>query len=190
MRERKRRWRWIIGLVVGAMMVGAYELSPRLLYEDSPRDRADVIVILGGDAEGRVWRGLELYKDGVAPRIFLSGSGNGLPRRRLELAGVDPGVIGEEDRSRNTRENAEYGVAWMREQGLDSAVIVTSWWHSRRALACFRKFGPDLEFGSMPFYPGTSMKGKPSVQEAVFIFQEYVKAVLYPVRHGVWVWGK
>jgi hypothetical protein len=58
----------------------------------------------------------------------------------------------------------------------------------RRALACFREFGPDLEFGSMPSYPGVSMEGKPSVQEAVFIIQEYVKAVLYPVRHGVWVW--
>jgi hypothetical protein len=57
MRERKRRWKWIIGLLVGAMIVGAYELSPRLLYENSPRHRADVIIILGGDAEGRVWRG-------------------------------------------------------------------------------------------------------------------------------------
>lgn len=45
-----------------------------------------------------------------------------------------------------------------------------------------------FRFGSMPSYPGVSMEGKPSVQEAVFIFQEYVKAVLYPVRHGVWVW--
>ena len=57
MRERKRWRRWIFGLVVGAMMVGAYVLSPRLWYEDSPRERADVIIILGGDAEGRVWRG-------------------------------------------------------------------------------------------------------------------------------------
>jgi hypothetical protein len=56
-------------------------------------------------------------------------------------------------------------------------------------MACFRKFGPDLECGSMPFYAGTGMEGKPSVQEAVFIIQEYVKAVLNSVRHGVWVWG-
>ena len=41
----------------------------------------------------------------------------------------------------------------------------------------------------MPSYPGVSMEGKPSVQEVVFIIQEYVKAVLYPLRHGVWVWG-
>jgi hypothetical protein len=33
-------------------------------------------------------------------------------------AAVEMGVIVEEDRSRNTRENAEYSVAWMREQGL------------------------------------------------------------------------
>jgi hypothetical protein len=121
--------------------------------------------------------------------ILLSGAGDGgLPRRRLELAGVDSGVIVEEDRSRNTRENAEYSVAWMREQGFESAVIVTSWWHSRRALACFRKFGPDMEWSSVPSYPGVSMDGKPSVQEAVFIFQEYVKVALYPVLHGVWAW--
>jgi hypothetical protein len=32
--------------------------------------------------------------------------------------------------------------------------------------------------------------GKPSVQEAVFIFQEYVKAGLYPALHGVWAWQR
>ena len=62
---------------------------------------------------------------------------------------MDPGVIFEEKQSRNTRENAEYSVAWMRERGFKSAVVVTSWWHSRRAMACFRKFGPELEFGNV-----------------------------------------
>jgi uncharacterized SAM-binding protein YcdF (DUF218 family) len=187
----RRRWKWVIGLAVGAIMVGAYVLSPRLLYVEHGVASADVIIVLGGDAEGRVWRGLELYKEDVAPTILLSGAGDGgLPRRRLELAGVDSGVIVEEDRSRNTRENAEYSVAWMREQGFESAVIVTSWWHSRRALACFRKFGPDMEWSSVPSYPGVSMDGKPSVQEAVFILQEYVKVALYPVLHGVWAWQR
>jgi uncharacterized SAM-binding protein YcdF (DUF218 family) len=97
----------------GGIMVGAYVLAPRLLLVEHGVASADVIIVLGGDAEGRVWRGLELYKEGVGHKILLSGPGDcGAPRRRLELAGVDSRVIVEEDRSRNTRENAEYSVAW------------------------------------------------------------------------------
>jgi uncharacterized SAM-binding protein YcdF (DUF218 family) len=128
----------VLVLLCGGL-TAAWFLSPRLLYVEHGVVPADVIIVLGGDAEGRVWRGLELYKEGVGPTILLSGAGDGgLPRRRLELAGMDSRVIVEEDRSRNTRENAEYSVAWMRDQGLESAVVVTTWWHSKRALACFR----------------------------------------------------
>ena len=37
-----------------AAMVAAWFLSPQLLYIERPATTADVIIILGGDAEGRV----------------------------------------------------------------------------------------------------------------------------------------
>ena len=40
-----------------AAIVAAWFLSPQLLYIEKPATAADVIIILGGDAEGRVWRG-------------------------------------------------------------------------------------------------------------------------------------
>jgi uncharacterized SAM-binding protein YcdF (DUF218 family) len=88
-------WGLVLALVVlCGGLTAAWFLSPRLLYVEHGLVPADVIIVLGGDAEGRVWRGLELYKEDVAPTILLSGGGDGgLPRRRLELAGVDSRVI-------------------------------------------------------------------------------------------------
>ena len=168
MRERKRRWKWIGGLGLSAVMVGLYVLSPRLLYVESANPKGEVIVVLGGDADGRTWKALELYRSEAATRILVSGDGdNELIRPRLELARVPRYAISSESESGNTRENAEFSVRWMREQKVRRAIVVTSWYHSRRALSCFRKFGPEIEYASAPCYHGLSMDGKPSVWEQI-----------------------
>lgn len=187
---RKASWRIAIALVIGGVLVGAYYLSPRLLYVESANARGEVLVVLGGDADGRTWKALELYRSEAATRILVSGDGdNELIRRRLELARVPRYAISSESESGNTRENAEFSVRWMREQKVRRAIVVTSWYHSRRALSCFRKFGPEIEYASAPCYHGLSMDGKPSVWELPEVFAEYLKCVWYLPRHGVWVWG-
>jgi hypothetical protein len=75
----------VLVLLCGGL-TAAWFLSPRLLYVEHGVVPADVIIVLGGDAEGRVWRGLELYKEDVAPhpvvgcgrwRITASAAGAG-----------------------------------------------------------------------------------------------------------------
>ncbi|HEY5910305.1 MAG TPA: hypothetical protein VJA21_06840, partial [Verrucomicrobiae bacterium] len=68
-----------------------------------------------------------------------------------------------------------------------SAVLVTSWYHSRRALQTFRKEAPDIRFYSRPSY-----FGYPGSADAVnakglrwYAWAEYVKLLGYWVVYGV-----
>ncbi|MBV5273815.1 MAG: YdcF family protein, partial [Lamprocystis purpurea] len=55
----------------------------------------------------------------------------GVPERAMVL----------EEQSRNTRENARFSVALLRERGIGSMVLVTSALHMRRALGLFAAEG-------------------------------------------------
>jgi uncharacterized SAM-binding protein YcdF (DUF218 family) len=185
----KRRAWWAAGiallLAVGTaalLLVGAKAV---LLVEGGNRS-AEVIVILGGDAGDRVFRALELHKAGAAPRFLISGAGDCfLIRDRLVLAGVNTNAIAMEPNSRNTRENAEFSIRLLKDQGVRSAIVITSWYHSRRALACFRKLGADLEISSFPAYHGISMDQKPQLTEIPNVGREYVAMAWYLVRYGI-----
>ena len=53
-----------------------------------------------------------------------------------------------------TRENALLSIPLLRSHDDTRVIIVTSWYHSRRALNCFRHYAPDLHFYSRPSYSG------------------------------------
>jgi len=58
-------------------------------------------------------------------------------RRLLLEAGVPASVIQIEGKSTTTRENAEFTLKLMRAEKFQSAILVTSWYHSRRSLKTF-----------------------------------------------------
>jgi uncharacterized SAM-binding protein YcdF (DUF218 family) len=174
-------------LLVAAVtaVLGLVWAKPVLFVEGGSR-QADVIVVLGGDPGDRVFRALELYKAGAAPKILISGDGDCfLIRDRFVLAGVSTNAFIMEPSSRNTKENAEFSVRLMRGQGMRRAIVVTSWYHSRRALACFRSFGSNLEFSSFPAYNGINMDHKPSLIEVPSVVREYLAIAWYLVRYGI-----
>ena len=115
--------------------------------DKSPHDR----VYLNAGAD-RLTNALWLYKAGRVRRIIISG-GSGTVRKKahteaadlatlLRLAGVPNSAILLEDSSRNTRENALYTKRLLaRYPDIRSLVLVTSAFHQRRALGCFRKVG-------------------------------------------------
>ena len=162
-------------------------LPNRCSSSSGRRLAADVIVVLGGDASDRPWKALELYRQGRAPAIFIAGGGTfGFIRRRFEIAGVPTNSLCGEWQSRTTCENAQVSVPLLRARGAKRVILVTSWYHSRRALACFRHFAPEIEFYSMPSYNAISMEHKPGPSEAFYVFSEYLKTSWYVLRHGIW----
>ncbi|TGE24704.1 YdcF family protein [Hymenobacter aquaticus] len=113
----------------------------------SPHDR----VYLGEGAD-RFTNALWLYRAGRIRYIIVSG-GSGSIRQvahteahdlatLLRLAGVPRQRILVEEQSRNTRENAlNTKLLLSRHPEIRSLVLITSAFHQRRALACFRKVG-------------------------------------------------
>jgi uncharacterized SAM-binding protein YcdF (DUF218 family) len=54
----------------------------------------------------------------------------------------------------------------LRQMGAKRVIIVTSWYHSRRALACFEHYAPDIKFYSRPSYFGYVGKTEDGRQRA------------------------
>lgn len=191
LRVRKKIFRAaIVVFILLLLCAGAAILFPqKVLCVDSGPVKADVIVVLGGGfgLHERPQRAAELFKEGVAPRIIVSGAGDAEINRRLLIAmGVPVNAIQTERLSRTTRENAGFTIKLLHEQTLKRVIIVTSWYHSRRALACFGHYAPEIKFYSRPSYyefKRPDWKNKAMVRR---VYLEYAKLPGYWICYGVW----
>jgi len=175
----------LVGAVLGARVI--YYDSPQLLTIDSGSTSAGAIVVLGGDPVGRPVRAAELFAAGAAPLVVVSGDGDwGDVELMLEKHGVPEKCIVVENKSKTTKENAEFSVALLRLKGITNAIIVTSWYHSRRALNCFRKAAPQMQFYSHPCYAGLNRAEWSQNGVGYHIKVEYIKLLGYWVCYGVY----
>lgn len=123
-----------------------------------PSDR----VYLNGGAD-RVTHTVQLYKLGLVQEIIVSG-GSGkvlddgsreslLLRNLMITMGVPDSVIHTDASSDNTYENAVESRKLIDSLGIayDQCLLVTSAFHMRRALACFRKAGLDIDYLTCDF---------------------------------------
>jgi uncharacterized SAM-binding protein YcdF (DUF218 family) len=127
----------------------------------------DAVILLGGslveastrragqpefDASAeRFFRAYELLRQGKVKNIVIS-AGTIDPRppellepnvlgRQLEAWGISKDRIFRETRSRNTHENATFTHTIVHDQGWRSVLIITSAFHMKRSLGCFRAEG-------------------------------------------------
>jgi uncharacterized SAM-binding protein YcdF (DUF218 family) len=191
-RARKRFLK--IGLAFSVfflLLAAAAILFPQwFLCVDSGPVKADVIVVLGGGSHERPGRAAELFnKEHAAPRIIISGLGDYKINRLLLIeAGVPSGVIETENQSRTTKENAQFTIQLLRKPNSPHAkrvIIVTSWYHSRRALACFRHYAPDIQFYSRPSYFAFAHADWSHNRIGNRVRLEYAKLLGYWIRYGV-----
>ena len=136
-------------LLTGGMINGMKEI-PVSTHDRTHNDR----FLLGHEAD-RAGQALFLYKTGAVQKILISGGPGDLPfqpksvsdegqmtAQFLIIAGVRPGDIVLENKSRNTHENALFTAPLLRQRfRTNQCVLVTSAWHMRRAMACFQKEG-------------------------------------------------
>jgi uncharacterized SAM-binding protein YcdF (DUF218 family) len=167
------------------MSAGLYFSKPLLCVEDTGAS-GEVLIVLGGDTGTRSERALELFKQKTAPRILVSGEGD-CEEMRIYLAGkgVPSEALELEPKSRSTRQNAEYSIRLLRGRQVKQAVIVTSWFHSRRALNCFRHYAPEVKFVVAPTVVDRPKAHWPSMHEWRWIWQEYLKVAGYWVFYGI-----
>ncbi len=173
-------------LITLLMLVVAIFYPQKILCVDSGKVTADVIIVLGGGAHERPERAAELFKAHAAPRILITGEGDDEIVRQLLLKdGVPASAIEVEGKSRTTKENAEFSVKRLNAEKIHSAIIVTSWYHSRRALKTFEHFGANLKFYSRPSYYAFDAADwkKLGIQKRMRL--EFLKLPGYWIRYGV-----
>ncbi len=189
MKPRRRILKVLLALG-GLLLLTAVALwifPNQVLTVDSGPVNADVIVVLGGGSLERPQRAVELFKAGESPRILCSGQGDCESNQRfLVQGGVPRGVIQLECDSRNTSENARFTIKLLRQFGARRVIIVTTWYHSRRAVNCFEHYAPDLVFYSRPSYFAAARADWKPQGVAGYVRSEYLKNLGYLVRYGVW----
>jgi len=192
LKPRFKSWRkfGLALLVIAALLplVGLF-LSRKILCVDGGNVQGEVMVVLGGETIHRPERALELYRQGAAPRILITGAGD-CQEVRIALAGkgVPPAALQIECDSHTTEQNARFSIPLLRAMGARRVIVVTSWFHSRRALKCFRHHAPDVEFVSRPTMTDLSKSHWPNKNERGWVLTEYAKLLYYWVRYGVSPW--
>ena len=148
----------------------AFALARSLEWKYVPQGElplADVIIVLGGATEpqnaprstvelnaaaDRLFYGANLYHQHKSSRVLLSGgeiefmsTGGQLPAQDateiMNMLGVPSNVIAALGDSQNTYEEAVLNCAWMRENGMTTALLVTSATHMPRAWQIYQKQG-------------------------------------------------
>lgn len=169
-----------------ALVVICFSFPRQILCVESGDVHADALVVLGGDFGDRSARAAELFRQGVAPKIIVSGAGDcTINLQLLTNAGVPASAIQLECRSKTTRENAEFSVSLLRAAGVRRAIIVTSWYHSRRALSSFRHYAPEIEFYSKPSYSDYARSTWSRAGVWRDVRAEYMKIPGYWLRYGI-----
>lgn len=185
----RRVWRKVLLVGVGLWVLlglAAFLFPQQVLTVDSGNVQADAIVVLGGGLGERPARAAELFSGGAASRIILSGAGDADGDRRiLESKGVPPAAIQLEPNSKSTKQNAQFSIALLRALRAKRVIIVTSWYHSRRALNSFRHYAPDIQFYSRPSYFAYPRSDWALKGIAGYVRAEYVKLPGYWVCYGI-----
>lgn len=185
---RTKKARRVLLVAVGLLLLLgllAFLFAPQILCVDTGDTTADVMVVLGGGYGERVDRAAELFKAGAAPRLILTGAGDAIDNKRLlEARGVPADVIELEAASKSTKQNAQFTIPLLRAHGAHRVILVTSWYHSRRSLHCFRHYGAGFEYYSRPSYAGYRMTGRGAQMNRLVVI-EYVKLAGYWVCYGV-----
>ena len=162
-----------------------------LLVIESPISQADAILVLGGESQARPVTAAKLYREGVASKVFIIGTGDHETNRRALLSGGVPADrITIEKESKSTLENAEFAKPLLEAAGVRRVLLVTSSFHARRALATFQQRIPGIEFGVTTSRIGWWDTPRGRDQEDEWARIEMWKIPAYWIFHGITPWVK
>src|SRR5215472_913969 len=140
---RKSRLMVLMGCV---LLLGFIVVSGRLLEINQP-EKADVILVLAGETSRRPERALQLLDQGFAQHMILDVPVNGQIYQWTQLDLAQQYVNGLAEAKSvsicpiwglSTRDEARDTVACLKHAGGSSVLLVTSDFHTRRALNIFR----------------------------------------------------
>lgn len=159
---------------------------------------ADVIVVLAGGGPERLCHGIELLKRGLAPAIWYTGD---MPlETRSDLMDAEQALSLAERRgvprnkitllpSTSTFEDGKSISALIKEKKIKSIIVVTSWYHTRRAMNVIHHCITDTNVAvymssstNLPYSPDNWWKEEEGL---VAVNNEIIKTALYWWRYGI-----
>jgi uncharacterized SAM-binding protein YcdF (DUF218 family) len=177
------KWVMLVCLLLGLV---AWYYPEKFLTLDSGPVTADVLIVVGGGQHERPLQAARLFRAHAAPRIIITGDGDDEINRRVLIAnGVPARAIEIENKSTTTRENAEFTGKRLRAENFHSAILVTSWYHARRAQKTFEHFVPGVKFYSRPAYFGFDRDDWKKDNMTKRMRLEFLKLPGYWIRYGV-----
>lgn len=146
----------VLGGALFAVRKPILTLAAQYLVDSEAPRKADLIIVLGGDASGfRAAKGCDLLREGYANEMWLSGAASFYGKSEGQLAMDFLRAQGRgcpEDKMKplvnnvdSTRDEAIAIGRMMRERGVRRYLLVTSNFHTRRSGRVFRQVSPDLE---------------------------------------------
>ena len=181
----------LVAAVVSGYPVWFSKVWRSLLVIESPIPQADAILVLGGESQARPVAAARLYREGVASKVFIIGTGDHETNRRALLSGGVPADrITIEKESKSTLENADLAKPLLEAAGVRRVLLVTSSFHARRALATFQQRIPGIEFGVTTSRIGWWDTPRGRDQEDEWARIEMWKIPAYWIFHGITPWVK
>jgi uncharacterized SAM-binding protein YcdF (DUF218 family) len=145
------------------MLILALSVSGKFLVVNEPR-QADVILVLAGETDRRPARALELYHQGYAGRIALDVPDGeriyGWTKMELAQKYIESLPDGKvitlcRVHGLSTRDEAKDVASCLPVTGAHNVLLVTSDFHTRRAVSIFRKEFPERNFSVAAAYDST-----------------------------------
>ena len=187
-----RKYLPVVALVLAAcafFMLGGKAFRhfwERWLVVSVPMEHADALIVLGGEPLARTREAERLYHQGMAQAVFVTGVGDAMTNRKILLGeGVPARVIVTEAKASTTYENALLLKPLLEAAHVRTAMIVTSPFHTRRALATFRKVIPDICFGVTDASIGWWNRPEGQGDVNRFAMIEFLKTIEYWMLYGV-----
>lgn len=177
---------FVAGRIVLFQPVFFAMIWPHLLMVRDPLQKADCLILLGGEQDARPVETATLFLKGVAPVIFITGEGDAAANRKVLLErGVPASAITVEPFARSTLMNAKLLRPMLERAGIRSALIITSPFHTRRALAVFQHEMPLVRFGIIDATRDywRTKEGIRGFNESVIV--EFGKTAYYWVIYGI-----
>ncbi|MDY6407309.1 MAG: YdcF family protein [Pseudomonadota bacterium] len=137
---------WLIGFVGFCL----YALS----FKFQPAEHADAIVVLTGGGE-RIQKSLTLLKDNYANYLLISGVHPSVRLKDLthNLAPDMKHRITLDYIAQDTRGNARQTAEWIHKNGINSILLITSFYHMPRSIFEVLKICPNLHIIPLPVFP-------------------------------------
>ncbi len=115
---------------------------------EQTESRADGIVVLTG-GHGRIDEGFKVLIEGRGTRLLISGVDQNIDNETiLRVFGPDQALweccVDAGREATDTKSNALEAVAWARENGFSSIILITSDFHMPRSLNAFEDFATEL----------------------------------------------